>query len=93
MPIFHDPHESPLWRTASRQMSSDGEQRGEFEHDISPLGSLQLDNMPGTTARHEPVSPGLGPPSHDRNELIERIKRVKSPLWQFRQDVSRPLLI
>lgn len=89
MPIFHDPHESPPWRTVSRQMSSDEAQRG-FSHDVSPLGSFQPDEISGTSMASELVGHERKPQPHDRNELIERIKRVKSPIWQLRQDVSNP---
>jgi hypothetical protein len=59
-----------------------------FVQDVSPLGSLSLDRVVGPSTAHELVSHEPRPTSRDRNGLIERIKRVKSPLWQFRQDVS-----
>ncbi|KAF2623273.1 hypothetical protein BU25DRAFT_442690 [Macroventuria anomochaeta] len=84
MPIFHDPQDSPPRRTASRQMSSDEapkEGMTNFNEDASPLGSLSLESMMGSGTAHEPVSHGSRPTSRDRNGLMERIKRVKSPLW------------
>jgi hypothetical protein len=59
-----------------------------FSEAVSPLGSLSLGSILGSSMAHEPVSHEARPTSRDRNGLIERIKRVKSPLWQFRQDVS-----
>ena len=91
MPIFHDPEDSPPGRTVSRQMSSDEapkEGKMNFNDDVSPLGSLSLDKVMGSSVAYEHVSHEPRPTSRDRNGLIERIKRVKSPLWQFRQDVS-----
>ena len=91
MPIFHDPHESPPWRAVSHQMSSDEAKRGgelEFDRDVSPLGSLHLGDATSPGMIHQPASHQSRPASQDRNQLIERIKRVKSPLWQLRQDVS-----
>lgn len=72
-------------------MSSDAaskEGKVNSSEDISLLGSLSLDAMMGSSMAHEPVSHETRPDLHGRNGLIERIKRVKSPLWQFRQDVS-----
>lgn len=89
MPIFHDPQDSPPWRTASRQMSSaEASKEGvtKLDEDITPMGSLSLDNMTFLSRAGEPTSHDIRPTSQDRNGLIERIKRVKSPLWQFRQD-------
>ncbi|KAL1596741.1 hypothetical protein SLS59_007772 [Nothophoma quercina] len=57
-----------------------------FNDDVSPLGSLSLDKVMGSSMVYEHVSHEPRPTSRDRNGLIERIKRVKSPLWQFRQD-------
>lgn len=64
-------------------------------HHVSPVGSLHLADAMGPSIISHSVScdsqstpHDSRPTSHDRNELIERIKRVKSPLWQFRQDVS-----
>lgn len=91
MPIFHDPHESPPWRTVSRRMSSDEARRGgelKLDRDVSPLSGLHLDDATSSGMIHEPASHESRPTSQDRNQLIERIKRVKSPLWQLRQDVS-----
>ena len=70
--------------------SGEASQEGKtnFVQDLSPLGSLSLDGMVGCSTAHEIVSHESRPTSRDRNGLIERIKRVKSPLWQFRQDVS-----
>ncbi|KAJ8117208.1 hypothetical protein OPT61_g1547 [Boeremia exigua] len=87
MPIFHDPQESPPRRTASRQMSSaEANERMPDLGDVTPMGSLSLENIMGFTRADEPASDAPRPTSRDRNGLIERIKRVKSPLWQFRQD-------
>ncbi|KAF1926942.1 uncharacterized protein M421DRAFT_6507 [Didymella exigua CBS 183.55] len=90
MPIFHDPHDSPPWRTASLQTSTDElpKEPTNSSEDASSLGSLSLESILGSSATHEPVSQEARPTSRDRNGLIERIKRVKSPLWQFRQDIS-----
>jgi hypothetical protein len=91
MPIFHDPQDSPPWRTLSRQMSSDEPQKEgttDFSSDASSLGSLSLETVLHSGTAHESISFEARPTSRDRNGLIERIKRVKSPLWQFRQDVS-----
>ena len=91
MPIFHDPQDSPPWRTTSRQMSSDDslkEGTTNFSRDASSLGSLSLESVLGSGTAQESISHEARPTSRDRNRLIERIKRVKSPLWQFRQDVS-----
>lgn len=60
-----------------------------LDDDVTPMGSLSLERILGFTSTDEPVSQITRPTSRDRNGLIERIKRVKSPLWQFRQDVSR----
>jgi hypothetical protein len=91
MPIFHDPQDSPPWRTTSRQMSSDEphkEGTTNFSRDTSSLGSLSLESVLGSGTVQQSISHEARPTSGDRNGLIERIKRVKSPLWQFRQDVS-----
>ncbi|KAF9693416.1 hypothetical protein EKO04_008622 [Ascochyta lentis] len=74
-------------------MSPDEAQRGREvtpTHDILPQDSLRSHGVAGLgmvcePAGHEPI-----PLSNDRNELIARIKRVKSPLWQLRQDQATP---
>lgn len=91
MPIFHDPQDSPSWRVASRQMSAEdesNEDKPDSDVDITPLGGLSLESVMGSTAMQEQASYATRPTSQDRNGLIERIKRVKSPLWQFYQNVS-----
>lgn len=72
-------------------MSSDEphkEGTANFSRDTSSLGSLSLERILGPSTAQESVGHQTRPTSRDRNGLIERIKRVKSPLWQFRQDVS-----
>ncbi|KZM27971.1 hypothetical protein ST47_g886 [Ascochyta rabiei] len=89
MPIFHDPHESPPQQSASRQMSSDKAQRGGEStptHHVAPLDSLRAHGATGSGMICESASHETRPRSRDRNELMERIKRVKSPLWQLGQD-------
>ncbi|KAJ4984210.1 hypothetical protein SVAN01_10318 [Stagonosporopsis vannaccii] len=89
MPIFHDPQDSPPWRPASRQMSSaepPQERVANLDDDVTPVGSLSLDGKMVFISTDKPVSHDTRPTSRDRTGLIERIKRVKSPLWQFRQD-------
>lgn len=91
MPIFHDPNDSPPWRTASRQMSSDEAQREErmnFNHNASPSSDFHVDRSITADLVPEHVSEQPRMTAHDRNDLIEKIKRVKSPLWHFRQGVS-----
>ncbi len=90
MPIFHDPEDSPPWRTAPRHMSSAEATKDEMPDvsHVTPMGSLSLGGIVALGRASEPVSDAARPTSRDRNGLIERIKRVKSPLWQFRQDVS-----
>ena len=92
MPIFHDPQDSPLWRVASRRMSSAEEESNEdkpdSDVDVTPLGGLSLESVMGSSATQGQDSYAARPTSQDRNGLIERIKRVKSPLWQFYQNVS-----
>jgi hypothetical protein len=75
-------------------MSSDEAQRGgnlNVNQHVSPLDSLELDEPIASNMMPQPVGLQSRPTSHDRNELIEKIKRVKSPLWQLHQDVSSQL--
>ncbi|KAF2996803.1 hypothetical protein E8E13_001270 [Curvularia kusanoi] len=59
-----------------------------IDEDFTPLGILSLESVMAATAAHEQVSHVARPTSRDRNGLIDRIKRVKSPLWPFRQDAA-----
>lgn len=61
----------------------------DLSDDVTPMGTLSLENFMGFGRTDQPPTHGIRPTSQDRNGLIERIKRVQSPLWQFRQDVSR----
>ncbi|KAH6629318.1 hypothetical protein C7974DRAFT_184602 [Boeremia exigua] len=90
MPIFHDPQGSPPGRTASRQMSSAEPPKEIMPNldDVTPMSGLSLESILRLGSADEPVGHDIRPTSRDRNGLIERIKRVKSPLWQFRQDNS-----
>jgi hypothetical protein len=97
MPIFHDPHDSPPRRPSSRQTSSGG-QRG-AESPIAGSDASLLDNMrpwdsdgrgAAMNMNSDQRGSGRKQASFDRMELIERLKRTKSPPWQRDQDVSRP---
>lgn len=90
MPIFHDPQDSLSWRPVVRQTSAEHamEDTTDLACDVPSLGSLSMQSVLDSNAVLGPTGHESRPTSQDRNGLIERIKRVKSPLWQFRQDVS-----
>ncbi|KAF1913010.1 hypothetical protein BDU57DRAFT_581447 [Ampelomyces quisqualis] len=88
MPIFHDPHDSPPRRLSSRQMSPVG-RRGAKAPDLSSPTSLLQGLQPwddcfrGAQPMVDPELQGSGQMQHsfDRMDLIERLKRTKSPVW------------
>lgn len=95
MPIFHDPQESlPKW-PSSRQVSRAGlveadtpgnvhkEQTPDLWQSESAPGSV----MPLESASDSP-SEALKPSIVGRLELIDRLKRTKSPTWSQRHSVS-----
>jgi hypothetical protein len=94
MPIFHDPHEKSLGHPSS-DLSPDVQREVEDPtsyldlslSDIIPSGD-SLDH--GIRAEMDHQSPGYeqSQSAFDRMELIERLKRTKSPLRHQRQDVS-----
>jgi hypothetical protein len=97
MPIFHDPHDSPPRRPSSCQTSSGG-QRG-AESPIPGSDASLLDNMrpwdsdgrgAAMNMNSDQRGSGRKQANFDRMELIERLKRTKSPPWQRHQDVSHP---
>ncbi|CAO2653722.1 Nn.00g031330.m01.CDS01 [Neocucurbitaria sp. VM-36] len=97
MPIFHDLHESPPRRSSSRQASSAGLQRAGisgFGLERPLIDSFQIaeGTDPSLSFDMDPESPNQGrkPSMFDRIELIERLKRSNSPLWQQRQTNSTP---
>ncbi|KAF1850731.1 uncharacterized protein K460DRAFT_269650 [Cucurbitaria berberidis CBS 394.84] len=92
MPIFHDPHGSPPRRSSSHQASSARLQRAgtsetNFERPL--VDALQTGEVVGSNLsfemNSESPSQGRKPSMFDRMELIERLKRSNSPLWQQRQ--------
>lgn len=94
MPIFHDPHDSPPRRSSSRQMFHSEERRIEnprTEYDVSILepensiGRIEQDMLHGVESLESPYP---GRMSLNRVDLIERLKRTKSPVWQDHQNVS-----
>jgi hypothetical protein len=97
MPIFHDPHDSPPQRPSSRQTPPGGQQRAESPTSGSDTSLLDNVRSWDRTVRgaplnmnHELCESGRKQANFDRMELIERLKRTKSPPWQQDQDVSRP---
>ncbi|KAH7385559.1 hypothetical protein DE146DRAFT_621949 [Phaeosphaeria sp. MPI-PUGE-AT-0046c] len=95
MPIFHDPHDSPPRQTSPCLTSRGGQRRAEPPEsvpDAPALHGIHLWDRYDSGARpkmesephgSEPFQSNLG-----RVELIERLKRAKSPQWQRIQDVS-----
>lgn len=98
MPIFHDPHDSPPRRSSSRNMSPGGG-RGATSPDLSSASSLLQGLQPrngafrGAQPVVNPELHGSGQMQHnfDRMDLIERLKRTKSPVWQQDQNVGLPV--
>jgi hypothetical protein len=94
MPIFHDPHESSLGRPSSDRASHvQREADAPTSYlDLSLPGSISsgIGSKHGTRAEMDYESSGheQKQSAFDRVELIERLKRTKSPLWRPRQDVS-----
>jgi hypothetical protein len=96
MPIFHDPFDSPPRRSSYRQTSFSGQPKlesPEFARNTSELASLR----PSEGAHHG-VQPSMDSDLHasgrkqpkiDRVNLIEHLKRTKSPSWQHDQHVSQ----
>ncbi|KAF2821118.1 hypothetical protein CC86DRAFT_303593 [Ophiobolus disseminans] len=87
MPIFHDPPDSPPRRPSSRQMSSTGQRpRTELNlsllHSMSPGECTELDAHDQTGS----LAPYLERKPFDRADLIERLKRTKSPTWGNRRN-------
>lgn len=95
MPIFHDPHDSPP-RQASPRLTSFGGRRSEQSPETVPEvpsfhGEYSWDSYDSQIRPSmESESRGSGPLQANlgRVELIERLKRTKSPSWQRSQDVS-----
>jgi hypothetical protein len=94
MPIFHDPHDSPPRRPSSH-LTSGGQRRAgtlDTDFDISLLENFQSEDSTGYETQadmiQESSSHGQKQSPFDRVDLIERLKRTKSPLWQQRPNVS-----
>ncbi|KAF2450939.1 hypothetical protein P171DRAFT_427210 [Karstenula rhodostoma CBS 690.94] len=86
MPIFHEPDESrpepsPLHHVERAWRPSNGWERSRLDR-MSPGPAAPSVSRPDV----EDTSPTQlrSPPLLDRVELIERLKRVKSPTWQHR---------
>ncbi|KAH7084198.1 hypothetical protein FB567DRAFT_561320 [Paraphoma chrysanthemicola] len=93
MPIFHDPHESPPRRPSPLQMPFGHQGRAGTSgsaFDMSMLDTLHSGDSTGpevqTNMELELPCSGRKPSTCDRVELIERLKRTKSPVWSQRQD-------
>lgn len=99
MPIFHDPDDSPPRQPSSHQTSSSERQRAASP--ITEIHVSQLDDLNfwgstglGTQPNMNTALYGSGRKQQnvDRVELIERLKRTKSPVWQQSQEVRHPPL-
>lgn len=93
MPIFHDPYDSPPRQSSSRQTSFGG--RTADSPSVEP-DTLQLDASKYWCSAGLATQSKMNPELHEsdrkhinlgRVELIERLKRSKSPIWQQSLDV------
>jgi hypothetical protein len=97
MPIFHDPHDSPPQGPSPRQTSHSAQREAESPNlapDTSLLDGVRSWDSTGRGAllnmNSELCGSGQKQTNFDRMELIERLKRTKSPPWQQDEDVSHP---
>lgn len=93
MPIFHDAHDSPPRWSPARQTTADEARRAghqNFDANVSLLnipsghehaGQERVSEMDSSASTREART-------FDRVELIERLKRTKSPQWQQQRKVS-----
>jgi hypothetical protein len=98
MPIFHGPHDSPPRLSSSRIMSPGGRRGATSPEPSSTKSTFQgLQSWDGTFRGTEPI---VNPELHgsrqmqhhfDRMDLIERLKRTKSPVWPQDQHVGQPM--
>jgi hypothetical protein len=97
MPIFHDPHDSPPQGPSPRQTSHGGQREEESPipgPDTSLLDGVRSWDSTGCgvplNLNSELYRSGRKQTIFDRMELIERLKRTKSPPWQQDEHVSHP---
>ncbi|CBX99278.1 hypothetical protein IAQ61_000608 [Plenodomus lingam] len=97
MPIFHDPHDTPSRPVNSCQAPSVGHARvGQpeyaLEEQVMQTWSSEVAPVSAMPAKVDPdaaPSDVLLPSTLDRIELIDRLKRAKSPPWLQRRSEER----
>ncbi|KAH4116190.1 hypothetical protein HBI04_140410 [Parastagonospora nodorum] len=96
MPIFHDPYDSPPRQSSPRQTSFGGRRTADSPS-VEP-DTLQLDESRYWCSAGRAIQSKMNPELHEsdrkqinlgRLELIERLKRSKSPVWQQGLDIER----
>ncbi|KAF1836426.1 hypothetical protein BDW02DRAFT_493584 [Decorospora gaudefroyi] len=92
MPIFHDPHDSPPTPSCFPQPPSRaGTSRLVLERDMADDLQLQKPIEPEMSRDRDAESPSRMRKSvFGRKELIDRIKRTKSPSWLHGQGAENP---
>ncbi|KAF2849449.1 hypothetical protein T440DRAFT_426488 [Plenodomus tracheiphilus IPT5] len=96
MPIFHDPHDSPPRRPTPGQVAYGGYARvGQSEYDLEeqkrqswPSEAALVSVIPAKIDLETP-NDTLAPTTLGRIELIDRLKRTKSPTWLQRHSDDR----
>lgn len=96
MPIFHDPRDSPSRQQTSRQVPYAGYARaGQLEYALHEQKlqswsseAAPVSDMPAKVDANA-LSDNPMPTTIDRMELIDRLKRTKSPTWLQRHNDER----